>query len=501
MVDNGDGTWNWSLAVADVSATVILTGTDDDGAQQMISFELVVVNTAPSITRVEPTITVQEGDAASNSGTYFDPGIDAVVLTSSIGTMLDNGDGTWNWSLAAADQSATVTVTVTDGHGAQSSVDFELIVMNSAPTITVLEPTITVPEGIMAVNRGTYFDPGIDAVMLTSSIGSVIDNLDGSWNWSLGALDGPDDSTMVDITVTDASGAATTVSFQLTVTNSPPELTVDHATVTIQAGETAVNGGTFSDPGADIVNLASSLGTIVDNGDGTWSWSLATTDGPDDSATVSITATDEDGAQSTILFELTDHDLAEIDQIVVGDGTTQRSIVSKLEIYFDTEVDIDPTAFLVERLGAGGGVVATSFSTTVLQGRTVATITFSGSFVEVTGSLADGEYRLTIDGEKIRRTGTTSALDADGDGIAGGIRLFGEASADQFFRLFGDVDGDRDVDNADHVAFLSSLGSTVGQTSYDLRFDADGDGDIDNDDRLRFLQNYRRKARSVPNEI
>ena len=43
---------------------------------------------------------------------------------------------------------------------------------------------------------------------------------------------------------------------------------------------------------------------VSDNGDGTWSWSLPTADGPDESQTVTITATDSDGATTETTFSL-----------------------------------------------------------------------------------------------------------------------------------------------------------------------------------------------------
>ena len=61
--------------------------------------------------------------------------------------------------------------------------------------------------------------------------------------------------------------------------------------VTVFEGDTALNSGTVFDPGDDTVTLVASVGTVIDNLDGTWSWSYPTTDGPDDSQTVTITAT------------------------------------------------------------------------------------------------------------------------------------------------------------------------------------------------------------------
>ena len=82
------------------------------------------------------------------------------------------------------------------------------------------------------------------------------------------------------------------VSISLTCVNDPPVVTVDNASVNVDEGETAENTGTWSDVEGDEITLDASVGTVTKNGDGTWSWSYETTDGPAQSATVTITADD-----------------------------------------------------------------------------------------------------------------------------------------------------------------------------------------------------------------
>ena len=73
----------------------------------------------------------------------------------------------------------------------------------------------------------------------------------------------------------------------------------------VDEGQQAANTGTFSDVGVnDVVTLSASIGTVVDTGNGTWSWTYDTTDGPDESQVVTITATDNDGGVTTRDFTL-----------------------------------------------------------------------------------------------------------------------------------------------------------------------------------------------------
>jgi hypothetical protein len=90
---------------------------------------------SPSVTTDSPTVTVNEGQTATNTGTWFDPQGDEVTLSASVGQVFKNADGTWIWSFATSDgptQSQIVTITASDG-AASSTVSFALLVQNVAP--------------------------------------------------------------------------------------------------------------------------------------------------------------------------------------------------------------------------------------------------------------------------------------------------------------------------------------------------------------------------------
>ena len=97
---------------------------------------------APALTVAQAAVTVMEGQVAANSGTVSDLNImDNVTLTTSLGTVVNNGDNTWSWSAPTADgpaQSQTVTITADDGASRTAQVSFALNVVNVAPTITGL---------------------------------------------------------------------------------------------------------------------------------------------------------------------------------------------------------------------------------------------------------------------------------------------------------------------------------------------------------------------------
>ena len=156
----------------------------------------------------------------------------------------------------------------------------------------------------MATNSGTYQDPGADTLTFTASAGTVVDNGNGTWSWSLQTTDGPDDSAAVTVTVTDKDGGAATVTFDLAVANVAPTVAVDLPAVEVLEGQTATNTGTYLEPGDDVVSFTATVGTVVDNGDSTWSWSFPAADGPDETQVVTVTVTDSDGEATTVTFNL-----------------------------------------------------------------------------------------------------------------------------------------------------------------------------------------------------
>src|SRR5207244_4369532 len=93
------------------------------------------------------------------------------------------------------------------------------------------------------------------------------------------------------------------------------------------------------------------------------------------------------------------------------DGSAQRSMVNSLTVTIDRVVTLDPGAFELRR--SDGSLVSVSVAASVVDGRTVAILTITG------GSLADGNYTLTVRGDHVRdRAGRE--LDGDADGNSGG---------------------------------------------------------------------------------
>jgi arylsulfate sulfotransferase len=171
-----------------------------------------------------------------------------------------------------------------------------------------------------------------------------------------------------------------------------------------------------------------------------------------------------------------------VQSVVINDGSAQRSMVSSITVTFGGAAILDPGAIELRR--QDGTLVNAQLSISLLGGKTVAVLTFAGSQF-VGGSLADGNYTLTIRADRVHdRWGRE--MDGDGNGSAGGNRV------DGFFRLFGDSDGDGDVDQPDRDRFRAAFGTSAADAGYLWYFDFDGDGDVDGRDNGQFNRRFGR---------
>jgi hypothetical protein len=177
-------------------------------------------------------------------------------------------------------------------------------------------------------------------------------------------------------------------------------------------------------------------------------------------------------------FTITVTPVPDVARVVVNRGAAQRSRVTDVAVTFDSVVD---PALLSEAFGLtradGTAVGAVSVTSSVSLGRTTARLEFSGNGTEA-GSLADGLWTLRVRADRVRT--------ADGAVLADDY-IF------TLHRLFGDSDGDGDVDQLDELRFNAAYGSRSNQPRYRAYLDWDQDvdpsglRDIDGLDREQFL--------------
>lgn len=164
---NPDGSFNYSPIAnfcGQDSFTYHANDSELDSNIATVTIDVVCVNDLPVITVVNPTVTVNEGQTATNGGTIsdIDSDVNLITFAASKGAAVNDGDGTWSWSFNSSDgpsESGTVTITADDGTDT-SQVTFGLTVNNVAPTATLTASPSTVGKGTPSVlSFSNQFDP------------------------------------------------------------------------------------------------------------------------------------------------------------------------------------------------------------------------------------------------------------------------------------------------------------------------------------------------------
>lgn len=177
-----------------------------------------------------------------------------------------------------------------------------------------------------------------------------------------------------------------------------------------------------------------------------------------------------------------------VESVVINDGNSNRSQVVAVQVAFDQVVVAPEQAFEIRDRQTGELVTGLLFSNATVDTKSVVSITFGVSALvnqrlAYGNSLKDGRYELTVRASLVNAVGAPASMETD--------HVFGSSDADRFFRLFGDSDGDGDVDGQDYGRFGLTFLKTNSDDGFNESLDFDGDGDVDGQDYgqfgLRFL--------------
>ena len=175
---------------------------------------------------------------------------------------------------------------------------------------------------------------------------------------------------------------------------------------------------------------------------------------------------------------------------VFGDGTNQRSEVRQIKLTFDHAVTLSAGAVTISLLNTGGSGTNDNSAPTdasVALGTPVSTdggitwtipVLANTTFSDATSSLKDGIYTVTVHAANVK--------DAGNNILTGGDQTLTS------HRLFGDINGSKNVNNADYGQFRNAFNSSTGQAAYVSAFDFDGNGVINNADYGQFRNRFNK---------
>jgi hypothetical protein len=171
----------------------------------------------------------------------------------------------------------------------------------------------------------------------------------------------------------------------------------------------------------------------------------------------------------------------------INDGSAQRSGIIQVGITLSTGYPMFGTGDTLElRRVSDNALVTLDLGGPYPMPWTPWSVSLWYSFVggPVDGkSLADGVYVLKVfSAEFTDEIG--QKVDGNGDGIGGDDYVSPLTGPGRIHRLFGDADGDGDVDATDFAAFRSAFGGAS------VAFDFDGDGDVDAADFGQFRARF-----------
>ncbi|MDH5925794.1 tandem-95 repeat protein [Vibrio lentus] len=295
--DNGDGTYTFSPNEnfnGEVSLDVVVT--DEEGATEATTAGITVLevndppiagSTSYSVNEDEVITISSEQLLANASDIEGEVAIDSVNYTGADGIFTDNGDGTFSFAPNAnfdGDVSLDVVVTDEDGATVATNASIDVLPVNDAPVSGDLaysvdeDGSITLSQEQLLAQASDVDGDDLTAANLTvGGDATVTANDDGSFTITPDANFNGDIDLNFDITDGDATVQATadlTVNpvNDLPTVGEPQFVTQEDTSFTFTEEQLLQNAGDIDGDNLSVENVASDSGSLVDNGDGTYTF-------------------------------------------------------------------------------------------------------------------------------------------------------------------------------------------------------------------------------------
>ncbi len=373
VVDNGDGTITYTpLPNFSGSDAYTYTITDNNGGVATATVTVIVDNANDDPVAIDDFDGTIEDipvttDVLDND---YDPEGDLLSISSlsppTHGVAVDNGDGTIsytpNCNFYGTD---TYTYHITDGNGGSASATVTIFVnpMQDAPNAVddIASTAVDVPVIINVLNNDFDVDGDILSVnqVWNGSNGSLVNNGDGTVTFTPGP--GFTGIEVAGYRITDGNGSVATASITIYVgiSNNPPIAVNDNSATDENIPVVTGVLSNDSDPDADPLTIASvtqpSNGSVVNNGNGTITYSPNLNYNGSDSYTYTIT--DGRGGIATATVTITVNPVN--NPPVANDDfeNTAEDTAATIEVLSnDTDADGDPLNIVGFTQGSNGTV-------------------------------------------------------------------------------------------------------------------------------------------------
>ncbi|CAD5372806.1 hypothetical protein RA210_U230001 [Rubrivivax sp. A210] len=289
------------------------------------TLDITPVNDAPATTAVTLAAIAEDSGArlitqAQLLGNAGDIEGDALVasnlaITGGNGSLVDNGNGTWTYTPAANDDaSVSFSYTITDNGTTNGNADpksvagtatLDITPVNDAPATTAVTlAAIAEDSGARLITQAQLLGNAVDIegnglvasnLAINAGNGTLVNNGNGTWTYTPAAND--DASVSFSYTITDngttngsadPKSVAGTATLDITPVNDAPATTaVTLAAIAEDSGARLITQAQLLGNAGDIEGdalVASNLaitggnGSLVDNGNGTWTYTPAAND-------------------------------------------------------------------------------------------------------------------------------------------------------------------------------------------------------------------------------
>ncbi|MBA1443926.1 MAG: PKD domain-containing protein [Gammaproteobacteria bacterium] len=282
-----------------------------DGLLTATDTATVTVNNVAPAVNAGPDQAINEGDTASFSGSFTDPGtVDTHTIEWSFGDGSAPVSGSLTPSHTYGDNGVyTVTLTVTDKDGGMGTDTLTVTVNNVAPAVDAGADQMF-NEGDTASFSGSFTDPGsVDTHTIEWNFGDGSAPVSGSLTPSHTYAD--NGIYTVTLTVTDKDGGIGADTLTVTVNNVAPIVEAGPNLSGTPGDTIALAPATFTDAGVQDTHTATidwGDGTVepgtVTQGAGAGSVAGSHAYAADGNYTVTVTVTDDDGASGSDSFQV-----------------------------------------------------------------------------------------------------------------------------------------------------------------------------------------------------